>query len=145
MRYVHESSPVAAARDSRTDPFGRPFRGARRIATARLCVWRQLVEEYEPLAKSLEWQLAGLHWTREGVLPFIDRHVPYLVNNNGRVSADAAALLFASCLESGARRERISVLELGAGTGLFARYFLDEFRLLCEREFETSTSGWPTM
>ncbi|MGD0015791.1 MAG: SAM-dependent methyltransferase, partial [Bryobacteraceae bacterium] len=100
----------------------------------RACVWRQLVEEYQPLAKSLEWQLAGLHWTREGVFPFIDNNVPYLVNNNGRISADAAALLFASCLESGARCERIAVLELGAGTGLFARYFLDEFRLLCERE-----------
>jgi len=100
----------------------------------RACVWRQLVEEYQPLAKSLEWQLAGLHWTREGVFPFIDSNVPYLVNNNGRVSADAAALLFASCLEPGARCERIAVLELGAGTGLFARYFLDEFRLLCERE-----------
>jgi tetratricopeptide (TPR) repeat protein len=100
----------------------------------RACVWRQLVEEYQPLAKSLEWQLAGLPWTREGVFPFIDSNVPYLVNNNGRVSADAAALLFASCLEPGARCERIAVLELGAGTGLFARYFLDEFRLLCERE-----------
>lgn len=100
----------------------------------RARVWRQLVEENQPLAKSLEWQLAGLHWAQEGVLPFIDSHVPYLVNNNGRVSADAAALLFASCLEPGAGRERIAVLELGAGTGLFARYFLDEFRLLCERE-----------
>jgi len=100
----------------------------------RARVWRQLVEEYQPLAKSLEWQLAGLHWTREGVLPFIDGNVPYIVNNNGRVSADAAALLFASCLEPGAGCERIAVLELGAGTGLFARYFLDEFRLLCERE-----------
>lgn len=100
----------------------------------RACVWRQLVEEYQPLAKSLEWQLADLHWTREGVFAFIDSNVPYLVTNNGRVAADAAALLFASCLEPGAGCERIAVLELGAGTGLFARYFLDEFRLLCERE-----------
>jgi len=114
-------------------------------ALRRACVWRQLVEEYQPMAKSLEWQLAGLHWAREGALPFIDSNVPYIVTNNGGVSADAAALLFASCLEPGAGCGRIAVLELGAGTGLFARYFLDEFRLLCEREFETSTSGWPTM
>jgi tetratricopeptide (TPR) repeat protein len=97
-------------------------------------VWRQLVEEYQPMAKSLEWQLADLHWRREGVFAFIDSNVPYLVTSNGRIAADAAALLFASCLEPGAPGGRIAVLELGAGTGLFARYFLDEFRLLCERE-----------
>ena len=103
-------------------------------ALGRARVWRQLVEDYQPLAKSLEWQLADLHWTREGVLPFIDSSVPYIVNNNGRISADAAALLLASCVESKSGGERLAVLELGAGTGLFARYFLDEFQLLCERE-----------
>ncbi len=100
----------------------------------RTSVWRQLVEDFRPLARSLEWRLADLHWMREGVFPFIDSHVPYLVNNDGRLSADAAALLFQNCLETRARQGPIGVLELGAGTGLFARYFLDEFRLLCERE-----------
>ncbi len=92
----------------------------------------QLIEDYRPIAESLECRLATLQWVRQGTLPFAQGHVPFAVNNNGRLSENAAALLFANCLET-APPDRILVLELGAGTGLFARYFLDEFRRLCER------------
>jgi len=94
----------------------------------------QMIEDYRPLAESLEWQLASLHWMQEGVLPFAQSGVPYLVNNDGLLSANSAALLFANCVEAAPGEGRIVVLELGAGTGLFARYFLDEFRHLCERD-----------
>jgi hypothetical protein len=94
----------------------------------------QMIEDYRPLAESLEWQLASLHWMQEGVLPFAQSGVPYLVNNDGLLSANSAALLFANCVEAAPRDGRIVVVELGAGSGLFARYFLDEFRLLCERD-----------
>lgn len=100
----------------------------------RVSVWRQMVEDYRPLAESLEWQLSTLHWMQEGILPFIDSEVPFLINNNGRLSADAAALLFANCVDAPPGDDGIAVLELGAGTGLFARYFLDEFRILCRSE-----------
>jgi hypothetical protein len=50
--------------------------------------------------------------------------VPFVVNNNGRLSETAAALLFENCLEPGPPDGRIAVLEPAAGTGLFARYFL---------------------
>jgi tetratricopeptide (TPR) repeat protein len=93
-----------------------------------------MIEDYRPLAESLGWQLAALNWLRLGVLPFIAGDVPFIVNNNGRLSTDAAALVFANCREAEPQGSRIAVLELGAGTGLFARYFLDEFRLLCRRE-----------
>ena len=93
----------------------------------------QMIEDYRPLAESLEWQLSSWHWMQEGVLPFVESGVPYRVNNDGLLSANSAALLFANCLEAPPRDGRIVVVELGAGTGLFARYFLDEFRLLCER------------
>ncbi|MFB3827866.1 MAG: SAM-dependent methyltransferase [Bryobacteraceae bacterium] len=97
----------------------------------RLTPWKQLVQDYRPVADSLEWRLARLLWCREGVAPFV-RGVPFLVNNDGRLSADAAAVLFANCQEAVASGP-IRVLELGAGTGLFARYLLDEFRGLCRR------------
>jgi tetratricopeptide (TPR) repeat protein len=100
----------------------------------RVSVWRQMVDDYRPLAHSLEWQLSTLHWIEAGVLPFIDSSVPFLINNNGRLSSNAAALLFANCVEAPPGEGDIAVLEFGAGTGLFARYLLDEFRLLCERE-----------
>ena len=52
------------------------------------------LEDYQPLPLNLEWRLSALHWIRTGVTPFITNDVPYLVNNNGRASADAAAVLF---------------------------------------------------
>lgn len=94
----------------------------------------QLIEDYTPVAESLECRLATLQWVRHGISPFAEGHVPFAVNNNGRLSENAAALLFANCVETAPLDDRIVVLELGAGTGLFARYFLDEFRRLCEHE-----------
>jgi tetratricopeptide (TPR) repeat protein len=99
----------------------------------RATVWKQLIEDYRPVAESLEWRLARLSWDCEGMHSFADGSVPYVVNNDGRLSADAAALLFANCAEAAPEDAPIRVLELGAGTGLFARYFLDEFRDLCRR------------
>ena len=90
------------------------------------------LEDYRPLPHNLEWRLSALHWIRAGVTPFITNDVPYLVNNNGRASADAAAVLFANCLDAPSDQP-IRVLEVGAGSALFARYFLDEFRALCQR------------
>jgi len=91
------------------------------------------LQDYRPLSRTLEWELSDLHWSESGVLPFAENAVPFIVNNSGRLSEDAAAVLYANCLES-EPGERILLLELGAGAGLFARYFLDAFRLICSQE-----------
>jgi tetratricopeptide (TPR) repeat protein len=91
------------------------------------------LQDPRPLTSCLEWELSELVWSQAGVLPFVENDVPFLINNSGRLSEHCAALLFAACVEvppSGP----FSVLELGAGTGLFARYFLDAFRTLCVQE-----------
>jgi tetratricopeptide (TPR) repeat protein len=56
--------------------------------------------------------------------------VPYTITNSGTLSAQAALLLHTNCLETRAKG-KIHVLETGAGTGLFARLFLEEFERLC--------------
>jgi len=90
------------------------------------------LEGFRPISECLEWRLADAYWDRTGVLPFVRNDVPYLVNNTGRLSENAAALVFAALTEGRARgSERITVLELGAGTGLAARYFLDAMQALC--------------
>lgn len=91
------------------------------------------LQDFRPLTGCLEWELSELHWNRKGLLPFVENDVPFLINNSGRLSEHAAALLFASCLETSGSGP-IRVLELGAGTGLFARYFLDAFRAMCLQE-----------
>jgi len=91
------------------------------------------LQEFRPLTQCLEWQLSELHWNRAGLLPFVESDVPFVINNTGRLSEHAAAVLFANCTESDDGGP-IRVLELGAGTGLFAKYFLDVFRSICRQE-----------
>lgn len=95
----------------------------------------RVIEEFRPVCESIEWTLGHLHWARAGVVPFVRNEVPFLINNDGLTSESAAAVLFASCKQSSGAGP-IRVLELGAGLGLFARFFLDAFRSLCEQEGE---------
>lgn len=107
---------------------------------ARVRLPARVLEEFRPVAESLEFRLAGVHWRRAGARPFAENEVPFLVNNSGRLSEAAARLLLANCLEAepaghppGAPRSTrpIFVLEFGAGSGLFALLLLNCFRTLC--------------
>jgi tetratricopeptide (TPR) repeat protein len=101
------------------------------VAIPETSVPSRILDEFRPLGASLEWKLSQAHWECAGLLPFVDNEVPFLINNNGRLSADAAMLFYTHCLEMEPLPPSISILEIGAGTGLFARYFLDSFQALC--------------
>lgn len=95
----------------------------------------QVVQDFRPLPQSLEWELARLYWGKSGVDAFGRSEVPFLINNDGRASEDVAATFFALCRETeSALSEPLRVLELGAGTGLFARLFLEAFAAICLKE-----------
>src|SRR5262245_19587980 len=97
---------------------------------------RAVIQDFVPLADSLEWQL-GQEWLRQrGNKAFLsEAHpVPFVINNDGALSRNAAELFFASLAEAEHQAPLpadLFVLELGVGVGLFARYFLDAFRDLC--------------
>jgi tetratricopeptide (TPR) repeat protein len=100
---------------------------------------RVLIQDYTPLADSIEWDLGQRYLHERGSRAFLAdaRPVPYVVNNDGTLSRHAAELLFASLEateEAVGLEEEIFVLELGIGVGLFARLFLDWFRDLCGKE-----------
>ena len=93
-----------------------------------------MIQDYVPLTESLEWRLGERFWRQCGSTAFLNGHVPYKITNDGNLSRKAAELLFEQLTEAeadGTLEKRIRVLELGAGTGLFARYFLDALRALC--------------
>jgi len=92
----------------------------------------RVVQDYTPLVSSLESELAEAYWSTVGVQAFAGNEVPFVINNDGRLSHAAAAVFYANCLETGAPEAQIRILEMGAGTGLFARYFLDELQKMCE-------------
>jgi tetratricopeptide (TPR) repeat protein len=99
---------------------------------------RDVIQEFVPLAESSEWRLGQEYLRQRGNKAFLsDAHpVPFVINNDGALSQHAAEVLFAALAE--AEREAplpadLFVLELGIGVGLFARFFLDAFRELCDR------------
>lgn len=98
---------------------------------------RAVLQDYCPLADSIEWRLGQRYLLQRGSQAFLGdaRPVPYVINNDGTLSRHAAEVLLASVAAAdgaGALEGDIIVLELGIGVGLFARYFLDAFRDLCE-------------
>src|SRR5262245_18990484 len=87
---------------------------------------REVVQDFVPLAESLEWELGQQYLAQRGSQAFISDFspVPYVINNDGTLSRNAAELFFASLLEAektGTLAADIHVLELGIGVGLFAR------------------------
>jgi len=99
---------------------------------------RDVVQDFCPLADSLEWELGQQYLRERGNKAFISdaSPVPFVINNDGTLSRNAAEVFFANLVESekkAAIDDGIFVLELGIGVGLFARYFLDNFRELCHK------------
>ena len=100
---------------------------------------RPVVQDFVPLAESLEWELGQEYLRARGNKAFISdaSPVPFVVNNDGNLSRNAAEVFFTSLLEAekaGELEPDIYVLELGIGVGLFARFFLDHFQQLCDKQ-----------
>src|SRR5438105_438595 len=99
---------------------------------------REVVQDFVPLAESLEWELGQQYLRQRGNKAFLSdaSPVPFVVNNDGSLSKNAAQVFYASLVEAdkaGQLERDIFVLELGIGVGLFARYFLDNLKDLCWR------------
>lgn len=103
---------------------------------------RILLQDWKPLTETLEWRLSERTWSKRGLEPFVQGEVPHVVNNVAWVAENAAAILLARVRER-ALPDRIDVLELGAGLGLFARQFLESFRRLANEEY-TRLTYWVT-
>lgn len=98
------------------------------------------LEEHRPLPDCLEWRLSRAYWDLRGGAAFFGGEVPYHAINDGRLSCDAARLLIEMCQGDPARAPR--VLEVGGGSGLFARLFLDELRDQSPALYAATTYLW---
>jgi tetratricopeptide (TPR) repeat protein len=90
-----------------------------------------VLHEFCPIWQSLPWLRSQRYWARAGVEVFTSGEVPYVITNDGEQSRKALEVYLTSLrdAEKRGRREPISyVLELGAGSGLFAKLFLDQLR-----------------
>lgn len=90
-----------------------------------------ILQELCPIWQSLPWVRSQRYWARAGVEVFTSGEVPYVATNDGEQSRKALEVYLTSLgnAERCGRRESNSfVLELGAGSGLFAKLFLDQLR-----------------
>lgn len=95
-----------------------------------------MLEQYRPMGQSLDWELGQLFYLKRGHHGFLDGEVPYLVNNDGMLSTQAARLFFAGLEErrrTGAIPVKLQVLEFGSGSCLFARGFVRAFERICRQ------------
>src|SRR5271163_2250251 len=65
---------------------------------------RAVIQDFVPLADSLEWQLGQEYLRQRGNKAFLSdaSPVPFVVNNDGALSTSAAAVCFASLAEADA-------------------------------------------
>lgn len=97
---------------------------------------RFVIQDFRPFAHSLEWELGQFYLHKRGSKAFTnDTHpIPFAASNDGLLSENAASILFENLAEAdnvGGLDDRIFVLEVGIGAGMFARFFLDAFKRLC--------------
>ncbi len=84
----------------------------------------EALDDFGPVWATARLRLARAGWQAADLSPFLNLDVPYVATSSGRLSADAVAVALAA--RPGATGLRI--LELGAGSGVFARLFLMELR-----------------
>jgi tetratricopeptide (TPR) repeat protein len=127
---------AARTTQSQATPAASDPKSAAEAILAKAQSSRPVIQDFVPLAESLEWNLGQEYLRQRGNKAFLSdaSPVPFVINNDGTLSRNAAEVFFASLLdaeEKGPLEDDLFVLELGIGVGLFARYFLDSFRELC--------------
>ena len=91
-----------------------------------------IVEDYTPVWRCLETRLGQLAYLRRGMELFGAGDVPYALHSDGRLADLAAELLLRSLRTAGpAADAAVCVEEIGFGSALFARQFLDAFQAKC--------------
>jgi hypothetical protein len=85
---------------------------------------RAVIQQFVALADSLEWRLGQEYLRQRGNKAFLSdaSPVPFVINNDGTLSRNAAEVFFASLVDAeqkGPLPEEVFVLELGIGVGLF--------------------------
>ncbi len=93
------------------------------------------VEDFQPMWNSAAMRIARSAWTDCGLEVFLRMDVPYGATSSGRLSGDAVQLL----LETGPKTRPCRFLEIGAGSGIFAKIFLDLLKAQAPQIYKTCT------
>ncbi len=93
------------------------------------------LEEFGLIWDSLRLRFGRASWGVSGLDPFLTYDVPYTGTSSGRLSEDAVQVFLASAAPDGP----LQVLELGAGSGVFAKLFLDRLQKQAPKVYARTT------
>ena len=93
-----------------------------------------VLEPFGPIWDSAKLRLARASWGRADVNVFAQLDVPYTGTSSGRLSEDAVQVTLAARQGTAPLR----VLELGAGSGIFARLYLDALARIAPEVYATA-------
>lgn len=85
------------------------------------------LQDWGPFTGTLDWRLARHYWQARGPTAFVGGDVPYAVNNDGRLAEDAARVYAHAHAQTPGP---LTALEIGSGSGLYARLFLHALKRL---------------
>ena len=93
------------------------------------------VEQFTPIWGCAAARIARSAWLDSGLEVFLRTDVPYGATSSGRLSSDAVQLL----LETGEKDHPCRFLEIGSGSGIFAKLFLDALKAEAPALYENCT------
>lgn len=93
------------------------------------------VESFGQIWNTARLKFGRASWGHAGLEPFLTYDVPYTGTSSGRLSEDAVEVFLNSAPTDGSLR----ILELGAGSGIFAKLFLDRLLELAPDIYSRTT------
>src|SRR6266404_3445363 len=96
-----------------------------------------LLQSFTPYNKSIKWDINSNYYLKRGADAWLKGEVPYDITSNSYAGYQNALLLYHTVLDMEknnqlGENEKINVLELASGVGLFAINFIEQFRKICE-------------
>ena len=96
------------------------------------------LQDYVPYGESLIWKIHNNYFQKKGAHAWLNGEVPYDITSNSCAAMQNASLVLEAVKNAEkagdlAADEKINILELASGVGLFAINFLDQFARLCNK------------
>ncbi|RYX99054.1 hypothetical protein EON78_04010, partial [bacterium] len=88
--------------------------------------------ELQSFDKSPIWTIHDKYYQENGKNSWKNGHIPFNITSNSRFAYQNAKIFFEAVKDSSL--EKLYIMEMGAGSGIFAYYFLEQLKIICEQK-----------
>lgn len=94
------------------------------------------IQELTPYHNSLKWKIQKNYYHKRGINAWKKSEVPFNITSNPQSAYQNAKVVFDSLVQNydQSKEEKIYILEIGSGTGIFALNFIESFEAICKKE-----------